>query len=84
MIHDHYNVIRSYRWSCSAIAISLGSILGSLCLPLDNIYLKFELFPGMWSIPFFLFCFVFLRQGFSVYPWLSWNSWNSLCRPGWP
>jgi hypothetical protein len=21
------------------------------------------------------------RQGFSVYPWLSWNS---LCRPGWP
>jgi hypothetical protein len=22
-----------------------------------------------------------LRQGFSVYPWLSWNS---LCRPGWP
>ena len=29
---------------------------------------------------FVLFCFV-LRQGFSVYPWLSWNS---LCRPGWP
>jgi hypothetical protein len=42
----------------------------------------------------FLFCFVgfallfgggggcfFLRQGFSVWPWLSWNS---LCRPGWP
>jgi hypothetical protein len=23
----------------------------------------------------------FSRQGFSVYPWLSWNS---LCRPGWP
>jgi hypothetical protein len=22
-----------------------------------------------------------LRQGFSVQPWLSWNS---LCRPGWP
>jgi hypothetical protein len=22
-----------------------------------------------------------LRQGFSVYPWLSWNS---LCRSGWP
>ena len=30
---------------------------------------------------FFLFCFVFLRQGFSVQPWLSWNS---LCRLGWP
>jgi hypothetical protein len=25
--------------------------------------------------------FFFSRQGFSVYPWLSWNS---LCRPGWP
>ena len=25
--------------------------------------------------------FFFLRKGFSVYPWLSWNS---LCRPGWP
>jgi hypothetical protein len=26
--------------------------------------------------------FLFIsRQGFSVYPWLSWNS---LCRPGWP
>jgi hypothetical protein len=28
---------------------------------------------------FVLFCI--LRQGFSVSPWLSWNS---LCRPGWP
>jgi hypothetical protein len=24
---------------------------------------------------------VFSRQGFSMKPWLSWNS---LCRPGWP
>jgi hypothetical protein len=29
----------------------------------------------------FLFFFFFLRQGFSVNPWLFWNS---LCRPGWP
>jgi hypothetical protein len=29
----------------------------------------------------FGFGFGFLRQGFSVYLWLSWNS---LCRPGWP
>jgi hypothetical protein len=29
----------------------------------------------------FVFVFVFSRQGFSVEPWLSWNS---LCRPGWP
>jgi hypothetical protein len=28
-----------------------------------------------------LFFVCFSRQGFSVYPWLSWNS---LCRPGWP
>jgi hypothetical protein len=30
---------------------------------------------------FLFFTFGFLRQGFSVYPWLSWNS---LCGPGWP
>jgi hypothetical protein len=30
---------------------------------------------------FFFFFFGFLRQGFSVKPWLSWIS---LCRPGWP
>jgi hypothetical protein len=30
---------------------------------------------------FFFLVLVFLRQGFSVWPWLSWNS---LCRPGWP
>ena len=45
---------------------------------------------GQWNPPSssFLFCFLFLfcfvlcfsRQGFSVWPWLSWNS---LCRPGW-
>jgi hypothetical protein len=29
----------------------------------------------------FFVLFFFLRQGFSVQPWLSWNS---LCRPGWP
>jgi hypothetical protein len=29
----------------------------------------------------YLFIFGFSRQGFSVSPWLSWNS---LCRPGWP
>jgi hypothetical protein len=29
----------------------------------------------------FWFGFGFSRQGFSVYPWLAWNS---LCGPGWP
>jgi hypothetical protein len=35
-------------------------------------------------LSFILFIYLFIyfsRQGFSVYPWLSWNS---LCRPGWP
>ena len=34
---------------------------------------------GKSTFCFVLFCFS--RQGFSVWPWLSWNS---LCRPGWP
>jgi hypothetical protein len=33
------------------------------------------------SLYIYLFIFGFSRQGFSVEPWLSWNS---LCRPGWP
>jgi hypothetical protein len=30
---------------------------------------------------FYFYFFGFSRQGFSLWPWLSWNS---LCRPGWP
>jgi hypothetical protein len=49
--------------------------------------------PQLTEVPFKIVClftylftylfiyWFFLRQGFSVYPWLSWNS---LCRPGWP
>ena len=33
------------------------------------------------SKEFIVIVFCFLRQGFSVQPWLSWNS---LWRPGWP
>ena len=42
---------------------------------------------GIWCLltssgfSLFVCCFVFLKQGFSVYPWLSWNS---LSRPNWP
>ena len=36
------------------------------------------LFPGILCYSSFLF--LVLRQGFSIKPWLSWNS---LCRPGW-
>jgi hypothetical protein len=36
---------------------------------------------GTCSFSFSFFFFYFSRQGFSVYPWLSWDS---LCRPGWP
>jgi hypothetical protein len=44
---------------------------------------SFEEYEVSFRISFDFFClFVcFLRQGFSVFPWLSWNS---LCRPGWP
>ena len=42
-------------------------------------------FLGSWtgkiSLLLFFFFFFFLRQGFSVWLWLSWNS---ICRPGWP
>ena len=37
-------------------------------------------FPSFLSF-IFLFYFCFLRQGFSVQDWLSWNS---FCRTGWP
>jgi hypothetical protein len=54
-----------------------------------NLRLDLQFNPTDQHVPFyaktvlFLFCFVlfFSRQGFSVQPWLSWNS---LCRPGWP
>jgi hypothetical protein len=43
---------------------------------------KAKVFPLHRFGIFVLFCFVicFSRQGFSVQPWLFWNS---LCRPGW-
>ena len=43
---------------------------------MDILYYKSSFF-----VVFFFFLSFFLRQGFSVLPWLSWNS---LCRPGWP
>jgi hypothetical protein len=47
------------------------------------IYLGFFvcLFLFLVCLFWFVLVFGFLRQGFSVWPWLSWNS---LCRPGWP
>ena len=43
-------------------------------------YFLFCLFWFLFCFCFWFFFFVFLlRQGFSVYPWLSWNS---ICRPG--
>jgi hypothetical protein len=36
---------------------------------------------GTGTLHYFVWLFGFLKQVFSVYPWLSWNS---LCRPGWP
>jgi hypothetical protein len=41
---------------------------------------SFHLFYFLSLFIFYLFI-GFSRQGFSVQPWLSWNS---ICRPGWP
>jgi hypothetical protein len=47
-----------------------------------TIYRSFTLYFGFFCCFGFVFVlFYFLRQGFSVQSWLSWNS---LCRPGWP
>jgi hypothetical protein len=51
------------------------------CPAIFPILLKYS-FAGYRIYLFYLFIYlVFLRQGFSVQPWLSCNS---LCRPGWP
>ena len=53
---------------------------GQLHYTLTALCVRLQLFFGF----LFLFCLLFVcfsRQGFSVYPWLSWNS---LCRSGWP
>jgi hypothetical protein len=47
-------------------------------LPACKVIIRNTILPYMFF--FFFFC-NFSRQGFSVFPWLSWNS---LCRPGWP
>ena len=51
----------------------------SLCM------METKVFFLLFFVCLFVSCFVvvvcFLRQGFSVQPWLFWNS---LCRPGWP
>jgi hypothetical protein len=52
--------------------------------PLVGSLIWVSLFACLFVCLFVLFCFVlfcFLKQGFSVWPWMSWNS---LCRPGWP
>ena len=53
--------------------------------PLASFFRKLFCFLGFCFVLFcfclFCFCFCFLRQGFSVQPWLYWNL---LCRPGWP
>jgi hypothetical protein len=40
-----------------------------------------EIFIYLFIYLLFIYLFGFSRQGFSVQPWLSWNS---LCRSGWP
>jgi hypothetical protein len=51
----------------------------------DAIYVALGIVFCFWLFVVFFVWFglgwIFSRQGFSVKPWLSWNS---LCRPGWP
>jgi hypothetical protein len=72
-------------------------VVHSLCSLLVDMCCSFPLFSVRWYVCdaqplLFARCHVWYtasasspnplpRQGFSVYPWLSWNS---LCRPGWP
>ena len=53
--------------------------LGNQCTTQQGSHTRHHLQHPSFSLHFVFFCF--LRQGFSVQPWLSWNS---LCRPGWP
>jgi hypothetical protein len=58
----------------------LGAVVGSGFTPAPTaMAFLFLFFLGFLFVC--LFFGFFLRQGFSVSPWLSWNS---LCRPGWP
>jgi hypothetical protein len=54
-------------------------MISSRCQHKMNSLIVWEFF-GFCFLLLFIY-FVFLRQCFSVQPWLSWNS---LCRPGWP
>jgi hypothetical protein len=76
-------------WHSVASLISLTIQRGGVyrqdldCLPHPPCHISptsHQFFFFIWL--FFVFWFFgFSRQGFSVEPWLSWNS---LCRPGWP
>jgi hypothetical protein len=74
--HSEHNVLVSAApvWTFTCVDFSLGfSLLGG-SMPKERI-------GQIQRIFFFLEGGGCSRQGFSVWPWLSWNS---LCRPGWP
>jgi hypothetical protein len=60
------------------VCVGLFEYIHTICFVLA-VQIFFCLF--VWLVFFCCCCCFFSRQGFSVYPWLSWNS---LCRPGWP
>ena len=85
-----------YKLFAASIIVYISVVLclnsDAVISPADGFFSACVYFSYMQSMvfpydPFFccLFCFVLfcfvLRQGFSVYPWLSWNS--LCCRPGW-
>ena len=54
-----------------------GEVLGAFAGGANMI----KIHTNTFCFPFLSFVCCFLRQGFSVQPWLSWNQ---LYRPGWP
>jgi hypothetical protein len=64
--------------ACNGNLRSHLSILALLFCKVHTLSTQLSYLTGCPTV-FLFFCF--LRQGFSVKSWLSWNS---LCRPGWP
>ena len=90
----HSTFLQSYFSVCPLKTRTLlsvlicGNIYSLICLQVYvlNTFLFVCLFVCCFVVVFFVcflfgFVFCFSGQGFSVQPWLPWNS---LCRPGWP
>ena len=82
LLHIHARIFWVQEPAAGSVIVSLQQI----CHLSSRISVQIR--PSRWQIHFCLFVclflfwfFFFLRQGFSVYPWLSWNS---IWTRGWP